>query len=116
MSGAVIRIPLAAAAFAAGWALMKRSRWSPTLRDLYGFWGIQVVVLFGVLGANIYAFGVGGGTVREVSMWVLMPVAAFLAGILFAEIKSDWRWLAVAFPALTMIVQLTHRPIHGWYF
>jgi hypothetical protein len=108
----LIRLLLAAMAFFAGWMMAKRSSWSSSLRDMYVFWVRQVAVLEITFGPR-FSWSVEF-YYRGFVLWIGQPGAALLAGILFADIKSVWQWLAVAFPAATVLVQLLDPPGKPW--
>lgn len=112
MQAVLIRSLLAATAFFAGRFLGKRSSWSLSLRDMYTFWVIQSAVLAITFGPR-FSWSVEF-YYRGFVLWIGQPGAAFLAGILFSNIKSVWRWLAVAFPAATILVQLIDPPGKPW--
>jgi len=108
----LIRSLLAVAAFFEGWMLAKRSSWTPNLRDMYAFWVIQFAV-FAITFGPRFSWSVEF-YYRGFVLWIGQPGAALLAGILFANIKTAWRWLAVAFPVATVLVQLLDPPGKPW--
>ena len=99
MSAGLIRIAIAAVAFALGWFLDRRLKWSPTLQTCGGFWILQVVAIG--TACNVFPLT----NLSYDNIWFIQPVAAFVAGILFAEIKTFWRWLAVASTVLIALLQ-----------
>ena len=107
----LVLVILAAAGFLGGWLLDKKVvgnlSGAACVRLWMGQWIVTVVQI-----QALVRVGVGhGAPIPEIVTWAATPANAFIAGIVYAGAKTNWRWLAFLPTAACVLVVMWSYPV-----